>query len=65
MEIKSVENIWHDARRTLPENDGSEILCLEDGGYARIGRGKILNGTTKWAYVRELEKAYKVIFVPN
>jgi len=60
MEVKSIENIWYDARRTLPEDDGSEILCLEDGGYARIGKGKLLSGTTKWAYVAELEKAYRV-----
>jgi hypothetical protein len=60
MEVKSIESIWYDARRTLPEDDGSEILCLEDGGYARIGKGKLLNGTTKWAYVKDLEKAYKI-----
>ena len=60
MEVKSIENIWYDARRTLPEDDGSEILCLEEGGYARIGRGKLLGGTTKWAFVKDLEKAYKV-----
>ena len=48
--------IWFDARTTLPEDDGSEILCLEEGGYARIGRGKVLGGTTKWAYIKALEK---------
>ena len=60
MEVKSIENIWHDAMKTLPEDDGSEILCLENGGCARISRGKILSGTTKWAFIKELEKAYKV-----
>lgn len=60
MEVKSVENIWYDARKTLPEDDGSEILCLEEGRYAKISRGKLLSGATKWAFIKELEKAYKI-----
>ena len=47
--------LWFDARQILPEDDGSEILCIEEGGPSRISRGKLLTGTTKWAYVKALE----------
>lgn len=59
--VKYVENIWFDARTTLPE-DGSWILCYEEGGYPRLSNKGILSGTTKWAFVDDLVKAYKVEF---
>ena len=60
MKIKSIENIWYDARKIGPENDGSEILCIDKDGHARINSGELFSGTIKWAFVSELEKSYKV-----
>ena len=59
--VKYVENIWNDAMTTIPEN-GIWILCYEDGGYPRLSNKGVLAGTTKWAFVDDLLKAYKVEF---
>lgn len=47
-------SIWHDAKISVPEDSSLDILCIEEGGYARIGKGKVLSGTTKWSYVNDL-----------
>lgn len=54
LEVKEVSDIWYDARKTLPEDGIEQIICIKEDGLAVSSVGKIVNGTTKWAYLNDL-----------
>ena len=58
LKIKEVSDVWHDARKTLPEDGIEQIICIKEDGLAVLTIGKIINGTTKWAYLNELLNLY-------
>ena len=58
LEIKEVKenNVWHDARKVLPEDSTNQIICIKEDGLALVTIGKIVNNTTKWAYLNDLKE---------
>ena len=54
IEVKGVDDVWHDARKTLPEDGIEQIICIKEDGLAVSTVGKIVNGTMKWAYLSDL-----------
>lgn len=55
LEVKEINNVWHDARRTIPEDGSEQIICIKEDGLAVSTVGKIVNGTIKWAYLDDLQ----------
>lgn len=53
-EVKEVNSIWNDARKTIPEDSSNQIICIKEDGLAVLTVGKIVNGTKKWAYLNDL-----------
>lgn len=47
-------SVWNDARKRIPENSTSEILCYRENELSIVTIGKIANGTVKWAYIDDL-----------
>ena len=54
LELKEINNVWHDTRRTIPEDGSEQIICIKEDGLAVSTVGKIVNGTIKWAYLGDL-----------
>ena len=54
LEVKENNNVWHDARKTIPEDGSEQIICIKEDGLAVSTVGKIVNGTIKWAYLGDL-----------
>ena len=54
LEAKEINNVWHDTRRTIPEDGSEQIICIKEDGLAVSTVGKIVNGTIKWAYLDDL-----------
>ena len=54
LEVKEINNVWHDTRRTIPEDGSEQIICIKEDGLAVSTSGKIVNGTIKWAYLGDL-----------
>lgn len=54
LEVKEINNVWHDTRRTIPEDGSEQIICIKEDGLAVSTVGKIVNGTIKWAYLGDL-----------
>ena len=54
LEVKEINNVWHDTRRTIPEDGSEQIICIKEDGLAVLTSGKIVNGTIKWAYLGDL-----------
>jgi hypothetical protein len=54
LEVKEINNVWHDTRRTIPEDGSEQIICIKEDGLAVSTVGKIVNGTIKWAYLSDL-----------
>ena len=54
LEAKEVNNIWYDARKTLPEDSTEQIICVKEDGLAIVTIGRIVSGTVKWASLKEL-----------
>ena len=54
LEAKEINNVWHDTRRTIPEDGSEQIICIKEDGLAVSTSGKIVNGTIKWAYLGDL-----------
>lgn len=54
LEVKEINNVWHDTRRTIPEDGSEQIICIKEDGLAVSTVGKIINGTIKWAYLSDL-----------
>jgi hypothetical protein len=54
LEAKEINNVWHDTRRTIPEDGSEQIICIKEDGLAVSTVGKIVNGTIKWAYLGDL-----------
>lgn len=55
LEAKEINNVWHDTRRTIPEDGSEQIICIKEDGLAVSTVGKIVNGTIKWAYLGDLQ----------
>ena len=54
LEVKEINNVWHDKRKTIPEDGSEQIICIKEDGLAVLTSGKIVNGTIKWAYLGDL-----------
>ena len=54
LDVKEVNNIWHDARTIVPEGRTNQIICIKEDGLAVSTIGKIVKGTVKWAYLNDL-----------
>jgi hypothetical protein len=54
LEVKEINNVWHNAKRTIPEDGKEQIICIKEDGLAVSTVGKIVNGTIKWAYLNDL-----------
>ena len=54
LEVKEINNVWHDTRRTIPEDGSEQIICIKEDSLAVLTSGKIVNGTIKWAYLGDL-----------
>lgn len=53
-EVKEINNVWHNAKRTIPEDGKKQIICIKEDGLAVSTVGKIVNGTIKWVYLNDL-----------
>ena len=56
IEVKEANNIWYDAKKTVPEDSTKQIICVKEDGLAIVTVGKIANGTVKWTYLNNLLK---------
>ena len=54
LETKEVDSIWHDARKTIPEDSSNQIICIKEDDLAVATVGKLVHGTKKWAYLHDL-----------
>ena len=54
LEVKEIDNVWHDTRRTIPKDGSEQIICIKEDGLAVSTVGKIVNRTIKWAYLDDL-----------
>ena len=54
IEVKEINNVWRNAKRTIPEDGKEQIICIKEDGLAVSTVGKIVNGTIKWAYLNDL-----------
>ena len=54
LEVKEVDSIWHDARKTIPEDSSNQIICIKEDDLAVATVGKLVHGTKKWAYLHDL-----------
>lgn len=53
-ESSETSNVWFDARNSVPEDSTNQIICIKEDGLAVATVGKIVSGTTKWAYLGAL-----------
>ena len=49
-----MDSIWHDARKTIPEDSSNQIICIKEDDLAVATVGKLVHGTKKWAYLHDL-----------
>ena len=54
LEVKEVDSIWNDARKTIPEDSSNQIICIKEDDLAVATIGKFVRGTKKWAYLNDL-----------
>ena len=54
IDIKEVDSIWNDARKTIPEDSSNQIICIKEDDLAVVTIGKLALGTKKWAYLKDL-----------
>lgn len=54
LEVKEVDSIWNDARKTIPEDSSNQIICIKEDDLAVATVGKLVHGTKKWAYLHDL-----------
>lgn len=54
LEVKEVDSIWNDARKTIPEDSSNQIICIKEDGLAVATVGKLAHGTIKWVYLNDL-----------
>ena len=54
LQEEPVSEVWYDARKSVPENSISQIICIKEDGLAIATEGRIVSGTIKWAYLSDL-----------
>ena len=54
IDIKEVDSIWNDARKTIPEDSSNQIISIKEDDLAVVTIGKLVRGTKKWAYLKDL-----------